>query len=153
VSRLDKLVTGNDVRARLVVSEWRRLSSDAGRLRTIVFCVSVAHAEFMTDWLNRAGLLAACVVGSTASDERRRAPQRLLSGELCALVTVDFYNEGIDMPMVDTLLLLRPRKARCCSSSRSAVAGVWRRARRVAWCSTLSANTAPSPGSTACCRA
>lgn len=108
---LDKLVTGNDVRARLVINEWRRLASDARRSRAIVFCVSVAHAEFMTDWLNRAGLPAACVVGTTASDERRRAPQRLLSGELCAVVTVDLYNEGVDLPMVDTLLLLRPTQS------------------------------------------
>jgi superfamily II DNA or RNA helicase/HKD family nuclease len=108
---VDQLVTGNDVRARLVVNEWRRLSSDALRSRAIVFCVSVAHAEFMTTWLNRAGLPAACVVGTTASDERRRAPQRLLSGELCALVTVDLYNEGVDLPMVDTLLLLRPTQS------------------------------------------
>jgi hypothetical protein len=65
----------------------------------------------MTDWLNRAGLPAACVVGTTASEDRRRAPQRLLSGELCALVTVDLYNEGVDLPMVDTLLLLRPTQS------------------------------------------
>ncbi len=108
---VDKLVAGNDVRARLVVNEWRRLASDAGRSRAIVFCVSVAHAEFMTDWLNRAGLPAACVVGTTARDERQRAPQRLAQGELCALVTVDLYNEGIDLPMVDTLLLLRPTQS------------------------------------------
>jgi len=89
---VDKLVTGNDVRARPVVNEWRRLASNAGRSCAIVFCVSVAHAEFMTDWLNRAGLPATCVVGTPASDERRRAPQRLLNGELYALVTVDLYN-------------------------------------------------------------
>lgn len=108
---IDNLVTGNDVRARLVVNEWRRLASDAVRSRAIVFCVSVAHAEFMTDRLNRAGLPAACVVGTTNPEDRRRAPQRLLSGELCALVTVDLYNEGIDLPMVDTLLLLRPTQS------------------------------------------
>ncbi len=108
---IDNLVTGNNVRARLVVNEWRRLSSDAARSRAIVFCVSVAHAEFMTGWLNRAGLPAACVVGTTNPEDRRRAPQRLLSGELCALVTVDLYNEGVDLPMVDTLLLLRPTQS------------------------------------------
>jgi superfamily II DNA or RNA helicase/HKD family nuclease len=108
---VDNLVTGNDVRARLVVNEWRRLASDATRCRALVFCVSVAHAEFMTGWLNRAGLPAACVVGTTSADERRRAPQRLMNGELCALVTVDLYNEGIDLPMVDTLLLLRPTQS------------------------------------------
>ncbi len=108
---IDKLVTGNDVRARLVVNEWRRLASNPLRSRALLFCVSVAHAEFMTAWLNRAGLPAACVVGSTPAEERQRAPQRLLSGDLCALVTVDLYNEGIDLPMVDTLILLRPTQS------------------------------------------
>lgn len=108
---IGNLVTGNDVRARLVINEWRRLASDARRSRAIVFCVSVAHAEFMTEWFNRAGLPATCVVGTTPSEERRRAPQRLAQGELCALVTVDLYNEGIDLPMVDTLLLLRPTQS------------------------------------------
>jgi len=108
---IDNLVTGNDVRARLVVNEWRRLTSDTRKSRAIVFCVSVAHAEFMTDWLNRAGLPAACIVGNTPSQERRQAPERLSRGELCALVTVDLFNEGIDLPMVDTLLLLRPTES------------------------------------------
>lgn len=108
---IDKLVTANDVRAKLVVKEWIRLASEPKQSRALVFCVSVAHAEFMTDWLNRAGLPAACVVGHTSPDERRRAPQRLASGELCALVTVDLYNEGVDLPMVDTLLLLRPTQS------------------------------------------
>ena len=108
---VDNLVTGNDVRARLVVNEWRRLAADARRSRALVFCVSVAHAEFMTSWLNRAGLPAACVVGTTPSDERRLAPQRLASGQLSALVTVDLYNEGVDLPSVDTLLLLRPTQS------------------------------------------
>lgn len=108
---IDKLITANDVRAKLVVKEWIRLASEPKQSRALVFCVSVAHAEFMADWLNRAGLPAACVVGHTSPDERRRAPQRLASGEICALVTVDLYNEGVDLPMVDTLLLLRPTQS------------------------------------------
>lgn len=108
---VDNLVTGNDVRARLVINEWRRLASDATKSRAIVFCASIAHAEFMTDRLNRAGLPSACVVGSTPAEERRRAPQRLERGEVCALVTVDLFNEGVDLPLVDTLLLLRPTQS------------------------------------------
>ncbi len=105
------LIDANDIRARLVVKEWTRLSADPSKSKALVFCVSVAHAEFMTAWLNRGGLPAACVVGTTPSDERRRAPQRLASGEVCALVTVDLYNEGVDLPLVDTLLLLRPTQS------------------------------------------
>ena len=108
---IDKLVTGNDVRARLVIDEWRRLTGDPKRGKALVFCVSVAHAEFMTRKFNDAGYPALCVTGSTDTDVRRRAPERLARGELCALVTCDLYNEGVDLPSVDTLLLLRPTQS------------------------------------------
>lgn len=108
---IDKLVTGNHIRARLVLNEWRRLAGDPARGRALVFCVSVAHARFMAAQLDRAGIKAACVVGDTPPDERRRAPERLARGEVAALVTCDLYNEGIDLPMVDTLLLLRPTQS------------------------------------------
>ena len=73
VAALDKLVTGNHIRARLVLNEWRRLAGDPARGRALVFCVSVAHARFMAAQLDRAGIKAACVVGDTPSDERRQA--------------------------------------------------------------------------------
>jgi len=110
-SAIDNLVTGNDVRARLAIREWTRLASDPRRSKALVFCASVAHAQFMTDQLNRAGLPSACVVGTTDTNDRRNAPRRLMAGDLCALVTVDLYNEGVDLPMVDTLLLLRPTQS------------------------------------------
>lgn len=108
---IDNLVTGNDVRARLVLNEWRRLAGDPKRGRALVFCVSVAHAKYMTDRLNRADIKALCVVGDTPEDERRRAPEMLARGEVAALVTCDLYNEGVDLPLVDTLLLLRPTQS------------------------------------------
>lgn len=108
---VENLITGNDVRARLVVNEWQRLVDNPRRSRALVFCVSIAHARFMTKRFNDAGLPAACVVGETSDEERRLAPQRLARGELCALVTVDLYNEGVDLPLVDTLLLLRPTQS------------------------------------------
>jgi superfamily II DNA or RNA helicase/HKD family nuclease len=111
VSAIDKLVTGNDVRARLVLNEWRRLAGDPARGRALVFCVSVAHAQYMTAKLNAAGIPAVCVVGDTATEERRRAPERLARGEIAAIVTCDLYNEGVDLPLVDTLLLLRPTQS------------------------------------------
>ncbi|MDD3354411.1 DUF3427 domain-containing protein [Zoogloea sp.] len=108
---IDKLVTGNDIRARLVLNEWRRLAGDPARGRALVFCVSVAHAQFMTTYLTRAGIKALCVVGDTPQDTRRRAPEMLARGEIAALVTCDLYNEGVDLPTVDTLLLLRPTQS------------------------------------------
>lgn len=108
---LDVLLAGNHARARLVVREWQRLSGNASQTRALAFCVTVNHARFMTDQFNRAGLHAACVTGETPDEERSAAPRRLQSGELAVLVTVDLYNEGVDLPFVDTLLLLRPTQS------------------------------------------
>ena len=108
---IDKLVTGNQVRARMVVSEWDRLSGSAARTKTLVFCVSVAHAQFMQQQFAAAGLKTLCLTGESSDDDRRKAPQKLATGEICAIVTVDLYNEGVDLPDVDTLLFLRPTQS------------------------------------------
>jgi superfamily II DNA or RNA helicase len=108
---IDRLVTGNQARARQVVHEWERLAGSARNSRAVLFCVSIAHAEFMTRQLEQAGIPALCLTGETPRDERRRAPSRLRNGEVSALVTVDLFNEGIDLPEVDTLLLLRPTQS------------------------------------------
>ena len=111
LAALDRLVTGNDLRARLVLNEWQRLAGDPRRGKALLFCVSVAHAEFMTARLNAAGIAAVCVVGSTPAELRRSAPQQLARGEIAAIVTCDLFNEGVDLPAVDTLLLLRPTQS------------------------------------------
>jgi superfamily II DNA or RNA helicase/HKD family nuclease len=108
---LDKLFTGNDFRARLIVNEWRRLCANPRESRAVAFCVSVNHARFMTEQFIRAGLPALCLTGQSSRQERESAPRKLASGEVCVLVTVDLYNEGVDLPMVDTLLMLRPTQS------------------------------------------
>jgi superfamily II DNA or RNA helicase/HKD family nuclease len=105
------LISNNDVRARTVLREWRRLSVDPRSSRALVFCVSVEHAQFMAEYFRRDGLSVAVVFGGTPAHERAQALRDLASGELCALVTVDLFNEGVDLPMVDTLLMLRPTQS------------------------------------------
>jgi len=65
----------------------------------------------MTDCFNKAGIPALCLVGETDRDTRRQAPHKLETGELSVLVTCDLFNEGIDIPAVDTILLLRPTQS------------------------------------------
>ena len=108
---LDNVLTGNDVRARMIVNEWRRLCADPRQSKAIAFCASVRHAEFMTDQFNKAGLPALCLTGQSTQAEREAAPVALARGEVCVLVTVDLFNEGVDIPVVDTLLLLRPTQS------------------------------------------
>jgi superfamily II DNA or RNA helicase/HKD family nuclease len=108
---LDKVLSNDHVRARTIINEWRRLCVDPTKSKAIAFCVSVAHAEFMTAQFNMVGIPALCLTGQTPPAERDAAPRLLAAGTVCVLVTVDLFNEGVDIPVVDTLLLLRPTQS------------------------------------------
>ncbi len=105
---LGNLFTGNDARARLVVKAVKDKVTNPGTMRALGFCVTVAHAQFMADFFRRAGLNAVALSGETPPAERRTALEELRSGALQAIFSVDLLNEGLDIPDVDTLLLLRP---------------------------------------------
>ncbi|MBT2384244.1 DUF3427 domain-containing protein [Streptomyces sp. ISL-11] len=107
-SELDKLFTGNHARARLVVKAVQDKVTDPGSMRALGFCVSVAHAHFMAQFFQQAGLNAKALDGSTPSPERAQALADLRDGKIQVLFSVDLFNEGLDIPDVDTLLLLRP---------------------------------------------
>jgi len=108
---IDRLVTGDQVRARMVTNEWKRLSGGIRSSRALIFCVSLNHARFMTEQFTKTGIPVVMISGDSTDEERQKAPMRLASGEICGIVTVDLYNEGIDIPAVDTLLFLRPTQS------------------------------------------
>ncbi|MEU3351890.1 DUF3427 domain-containing protein [Streptomyces sp. NPDC037389] len=105
---LDKLFTGNHARARLVAKAVQDKVTDPGSMRALGFCVSVAHARFMADYFQQTGLNAKSLDASTPATERAQALADLREGKLQVLFSVDLFNEGLDIPDVDTLLLLRP---------------------------------------------
>lgn len=105
---LSNVLTGNVARARLVVKAVRDKVTDPGAMRALGFCVSVAHAHFMAESFRTAGLNAVALSGESSSQERAQALADLRSGALQVIFSVDLFNEGLDIPDVDTLLLLRP---------------------------------------------
>lgn len=105
---LDNLLTGNHARARLIVAAVLEKVADPRSMRALGFCVSVRHAHFMADFFNRAGIRSKAVDGSTPDAERAEALAGLRDGRIQVLFSVDLFNEGVDIPDVDTLLLLRP---------------------------------------------
>ncbi len=109
-AQLDNVYTGDHARARLILQAVRD-KVDVGRMRALGFCVSVGHARFMADWFDRAGVPARAVTASTPPEDRQAARDQLERGELRALFTVDLYNEGVDIPAIDTVLLLRPTQS------------------------------------------
>lgn len=107
-AELSNLYTGNDARARIVLRELRAKVLDPGAMRALGFCVDVRHAEYMTRVFNNAGIPARIVTGSTSAAERTEALAMLRTREVNVLFTVDVFNEGLDIPSVDTVLFLRP---------------------------------------------
>ncbi len=105
---LENIYTGNQARVDLVVEQLRRRVGDLRSVRALAFCVSVEHAEFMARELSRRGIPAEAVHGTTRGDAREAAPRRLERSDINVICTCDLYNEGVDLPFVDTLLLLRP---------------------------------------------
>ena len=105
---LARVYTGNNARVDLIIEQLRRRVMDVRSIRALAFCVSVEHAEYMARALTERGVPAVAVHGGTAAVDRDSAPGRLASKEVNVLCTCDLYNEGVDLPFVDTLLLLRP---------------------------------------------
>jgi superfamily II DNA or RNA helicase len=108
VERLSNLYTANDLWGRQVIKELVAHVDDPHRMRALGYCVSVEHARFMARIFSGAGVASAAAWGDSPDKERRDALAALATGRVNAVFSVDLFNEGIDVPVVDTLLLLRP---------------------------------------------
>ncbi|MGX5357204.1 DUF3427 domain-containing protein [Kocuria sp. KH4] len=108
---LDAVYTGNDARTAKVLQALNDKVLDPHRMKAIGFCVSVKHAEYMAQKFTASGLPSAALSGQSSSDERRTVLKALQRGELRAVFAVDLFNEGLDIPQVDTILMLRPTQS------------------------------------------
>lgn len=111
VEDLDGIYTGNDVRAQLIMAKTYEILLNPLQARGLGFCVSKAHAEFMARFFNEHGLPAAALTADSSDELRRAIQAQLCSCEINFIFVVDLYNEGIDIPEVDTLLFLRPTES------------------------------------------
>ena len=80
-------------------------------MRGLGFCVSVAHAEYMARVFVDAGIPARAVSGQTSPLERSQALGDLRARRVNILFAADLFNEGLDIPDVDTVLFLRPTES------------------------------------------
>ncbi len=109
-SQLASVYTGNDLRLRAVLRAVAEYVPDASRMRALGFCAGVAHARWMAEQFRDHGLPAVALSGDSPHAERERALAefRAEGGQIRAIFTADLFNEGIDLPETDVLLLLRP---------------------------------------------
>ncbi|HEV8658377.1 MAG TPA: DEAD/DEAH box helicase family protein, partial [Thermoanaerobaculia bacterium] len=108
---LENVYTGNDARVTQILTQLQQKIGDVGQMRALGFCVGVHHAEFMAQRFRSAGIPSEAVLGTTDSEDRDRALRRLRDGEINCLFAVDIFNEGVDVPQVDTVMFLRPTES------------------------------------------
>ena len=98
-------------RADLVVSSLLKYVTDIDEVKGLGFCVSIEHAEFMCRYFNDRGIPSIFLTGKSSDEERKNAKGRLVGGEVRFIFVVDIYNEGVDIPEVNTVLFLRPTES------------------------------------------
>ncbi len=99
---------GDHKRDQAILSAVSKYVTDLNSVRGLGFCVDQAHAAHMARVFNRAGIVAEALDANTPKGLRRSVQKRLERREIRFIFTVDLYNEGVDLPFVDTVLFLRP---------------------------------------------
>ena len=110
IKELTKLYTENDRRISDIIHNCEEYLTDVHDVQALGFCVSQEHARYMAEKFSIAGLKANYLVSSNSSD-RELLRTQLLKKEINYLFVVDIFNEGVDIPNIDTVLFLRPTES------------------------------------------
>lgn len=108
--QLTNLYTHNSQRVRKILDSLQDVVTDIKNMRALAFCVSRRHADYMCEQF-LLHEIKADVLTSDNSDERYQKQQAIRSGTINILCVVDIFNEGVDIPEIDTLLFLRPTES------------------------------------------
>ena len=108
---LSNILSASDIRATSALRALEEYVSDINTTKAIGFCVSVQHAAFMSQFFNARGVPTRALTGSNTAEQRDQAIKALEQGSIKVIFTCDLFNEGIDIPSVNVLLLLRPTQS------------------------------------------
>ncbi len=103
--------TGNRSRAEHIAHSLYRYVTDIHAVKGLGFCVSIDHAIFMSEIFNEIGIPSGYLTGDSDQTTRNTIQSKLVNGEIRIIFVVDIYNEGVDIPEVNTILFLRPTES------------------------------------------
>ncbi|MCT4542334.1 MAG: DUF3427 domain-containing protein [Vallitalea sp.] len=111
IKELENVYTSSKIRCNQIVTSIYKYVSDIDDVKGLGFCVSIEHAKYMANYFNNVQISSIALHGGSSTEERKRAKDRLVSGEIKIIFVVDLYNEGIDIKEVNTILFLRPTES------------------------------------------
>jgi superfamily II DNA or RNA helicase len=111
ISELENVYTKSKQRVQIIIDAMKRYLKDLDTFKAIGFCVSIKHADFMADAFNKVGIKSISLHSGSDEKSRNVAKKELQNGEINCIFTVDLFNEGVDIPDIDTVLFLRPTES------------------------------------------
>ena len=111
VNELENIYTADNKRASLILNTVYKYVTDIDDVHGLGFCISISHAEYMAKYFNDHGVPSIALSSKSVDDIRDDAKQDLVSGKIKFIFVVDLYNEGVDIPEVNTVLFLRPTES------------------------------------------
>ncbi len=109
-SELSRIYSYNDTRTAIILQSLQKYLTNIRNVRALCFCVDQQHAKYMASKFTLCGLKAD-VLTSDNAPMRTILYRRLKNKEINYLFVVDMFNEGVDIPEVDTILFLRPTES------------------------------------------
>lgn len=109
VSKLSERLCKSE-RTNLIIDRLSYYLADEHKCKALCFCTDKKHAEYMSSQFNESGLKADYLI-SDNSDDRERLNKELEEGKINYLFVVDMFNEGVDIPSIDTVMFLRPTES------------------------------------------
>ena len=107
---LTNLYTRNDTRVGEIIEKCKNYLRDFQDVKALGFCVTKEHAAYMAEKFTSVGIKADYLV-SGREDLRDSIKSKLQKKEINYLFVVDIFNEGVDIPEIDTVLFLRPTES------------------------------------------
>lgn len=104
-SPINELVTSE--RVDHIVETLDYYGYDGDVLRGLIFCSRVAEAEGLARELTARGIRARSVSGQQSEEERAEAIHQLECGDIEYIISVDVFNEGVDIPTLNQIVMLR----------------------------------------------
>ncbi len=112
---IDEVAERLNIKARvdLIIENIYKYGNSGSKTKALGFCISVKHSEYMANEFNKRGLKSVSLTGQSSEDDRELYIQQLEDdkAELSFIFTVDIFNEGIDIPSLNLVLMLRPTQS------------------------------------------
>ncbi len=109
ISLLAKLLCVNK-RVDFIIEKMLFYGNDGDKRKALAFCVNQAHAKYMCEEFNKRGFTSTCLLGEDSIEKREELIKKVQDEKdsLEIIFSVDIFNEGVDIPDINTILMLRP---------------------------------------------